>query len=71
MKVVSGSIRRNGPTVNLKMKYHNRLGELVIIVVDLCGAFLIHSKVLNNPFAIVITSERGKKNFCEAVGNRP
>lgn len=47
---------------HLKMKCHQSSGKLVVITIDLRGYCLIHEKILNNPLAITIAFENGKRN---------
>lgn len=48
-------------TVHLKLKYHNDSRELVVILIDLRGAYLIQEIILKKPHAIKLIFEKKRK----------
>lgn len=51
----------------LKMKYHNNLGKLGVILADLREDCLIHETMLKNTLKIIVASERRMKKICQVI----
>lgn len=57
--------------VDMKMKYHNDFGKLVVISANLHGAYLIYETILKNPLVTIIALEKEIRRLVRLPSIRP